>query len=143
MNHVNENVVRLPFEDVLDMLKEKLRDDGFEIGGTTDFQNPLTACKVTNRKHKVLSVYYPFLYREMMMLATVEGMVLPCMISLVELYPGETLVVPYNPTESIAREMSFHYLENLSHEVGKRLQVILRALETGQKKDPDLVTSWS
>ena len=143
IQQVNKTVGRLPFESVLELLKRELCNDGFEVGGITDFQNSSFGSKVTYGKYKILSTYHPFLYKEMMMVSPAEGAVLPCTISIVELYPGETAVIHFNPTENIAREMSLLSLENLAHEVGKRVDNVIHFLVAVKTKDPDLITSWS
>ena len=55
IHHVNKTVVRLPFESVLELLKRELCNDGFEVGGITDFQNSSFGSKVTYGKYKQLS----------------------------------------------------------------------------------------
>lgn len=142
VNHVKKMVVRLPFETVLDQLKTELHNDGFEIGGITDFHNAASRFPVTHVKHKVLAIYHGFLHKEMLLLAPFAGLVLPCSVSVIEWYPGETAIVPYNATEHIAREMSLHSLENIAREVSRRLDDVIQTLENAQSKDRDFVTSW-
>lgn len=134
----------MAFEAVLDQLKDELYKEGFQIGGITDFQLPLNGeAGVTTAKYKVLAVYNPFLFKEMMLLAPFQGLILPCNVSVIELYPGETALVPYNVTAQTVRGIHNPSLENLAAEVTRRLELAIHALEREQNKDPDLVTSWS
>ncbi len=140
--HVKKVVVRGAFETVVDRLKSELFNDGFEVGGITDFQNPTSRCQVTHTKHKVLSVFYGFLYKEMITQSPFAGIVFPCVVSVIELYPGEIAIFSHNATEHIARAMSLDSIENLAKQVGKRLDDVIHVLENTQNKYPDLVTSW-
>jgi uncharacterized protein (DUF302 family) len=134
----------MAFETVLDQLRNELYKEGFEVGGITDFQNPNNPKEgVTLGKFVVLAVYDPYLYKEMMKLSPFEGIVLPCSISMIELYPGEIAIVPYNPTEQILQGIENPSLLNLATEVSKRMGLAIHALEKEQTGNPDLVTSWS
>lgn len=134
----------MAFEAVLEQLKNELYKEGFEIGGITDFQQPLNGhTGVTTAKYKVLAVYNPFLFKEMLMLSPFQGLILPCYVSIMELYPGETAVVPYNVTAQTIRGIQNPSLENLAAEVTRRLELAIHALEREQSTNPDLITSWS
>lgn len=139
----NKTVLRLPFESALDVLKRQLHGEGFEVGGMTDFHGPGAGMSITNGKYKIVDVYHPSLYKEMLMLSTFDGTVLPCVLSVIELYPGETAVIPYYATEHIARQMSFFALESLAMQVSKKIDDVIHALVSAQTEGPDLVTSWS
>lgn len=133
----------MAFEAVVEQLKNELYKEGFEIGGTTDFQQPLKGHNgVTTGKYKVLAVYNPFLYKEMLMLAPFQGLILPCNVSVIELYPGETALVPYNVTAQTVRGIQNPSLENLVAEVTRRLELAIHALEREQSTNPDMITSW-
>jgi uncharacterized protein (DUF302 family) len=143
-NHFKKSVVRMSFEAVLGQLKDELSKEGFQMDGETDFQQ--TARKEYHRemtKYKVLTVHDPFLYNEMMRISPYDGIILPCLVSVIETNPGETAVVPYNPTEMIVREIQNPSLQNLAGEVTRRLALAIKALGHDQTVNPDLVTSWS
>ena len=140
--HFKKTVVRGAFETVLDQLKSELLNDGFEVGGITDFHNPRSRCQVTHTKHKVLSVHNGVLYKEMILMSPFAGIVFPCVVSVMELYPGEIAILPFNATEYLAREMSLESIEHLAKQVGRKLDGVIHILEKSQNKDPDLVTSW-
>ena len=143
--NVGRVIVRKAFEAVLDQMKEELYNDCFELGGVTDYQDHLNMLKsVTLGKYKVLSVYDPYLYKEMMRLSPEVGLVLPCLVSVAELYPGETAVTFYNPTEHIARDMKLYVLESLALKVSEKLRSTIQTFDSGfREANPDLVTSWS
>lgn len=143
-NHFKKSVVRMPFDAVLDQLKDELRKEGFELDGISDFQQ--TARKEYSGKiarYNILAVHDPFLYNEMMRISPYDGIILPCLISVIETNPGETAVVPHNPTEMIVREIQSPSLQNLAAEVTRRLALAIKALGHDQTVNPDLVTSWS
>lgn len=68
-----------------------------------------------------------------------EGIILPCLISVIETHPGEAALVPYNATEFIVREIQNPSLQNLAAEVTRRLNLAIHALEKEQTGNPDLV----
>lgn len=130
-------VIRMSFESVLDQLRTELVKEGFEISGITDFQKLRSA-----GRYNILSVYHSFLYKEMLTIAPKEGTVLPCLISVVEIYPGESMLVPFNAAEVACEGSQNSLLQALATEVTKRVEVAIHALEKKQTGDPDLVTSW-
>jgi hypothetical protein len=71
-----------------------------------------------------------------------EGIILPCVVSVIETYPGETALVPYNATEVIVQGIQSPSLLNLATETSKRLARAIQLLEKEQIGTPDLVTSW-
>jgi hypothetical protein len=78
----------------------------------------------------------------MLTIAPREGTILPCLISVVEIYPGETMLVPFNVTEVACADNQNSLLQPLATEVTRRVEMAIHALEKKQAGDPDLVTSW-
>ena len=142
-NHFRKTVLRLPFEMVLGQLRSELYREGFEVSSVIDLRVPHSDPDgISSRKYKIMVAYHPFLYTEMKRFSPFEGIILPCVISIIETYPGETAVVPYNATESIAQEIQSPSLQNLATEATKRLRRAIQMLEKEQIGTPDLITSW-
>jgi uncharacterized protein (DUF302 family) len=142
-NHFKKSIIRVSFESLVDQLKAELDKEGFEISGTTDFQQVfMDKLSIHFKKYKVLAAHIPHLYQEMMLLASIEGIVLPCNITIVELYPGEVAIVPVNPTELIVSDIQNASLQNLAGEVSRRLALAIHELGRESTGSPDLVTSW-
>ncbi|HEU5292441.1 MAG TPA: hypothetical protein VFU05_17460 [Cyclobacteriaceae bacterium] len=142
MDHFNRTEIRMSFEAVLDKLVTSLQREGFVISGITDFHEFNSKSEIAHGKYKVLSVYLPALYKELMTLCPYDGAILPSYVSVIETYPGQISVVPYSPDGTII-EMQNGSFQSLRAEVAKRLNLAVSALEPKQVKDPDLVTSWS
>jgi uncharacterized protein (DUF302 family) len=144
VHHLRKTVIRNSFEAVIEQLKNELGIQGFECGDVTDFQKINSASEaVPGRKYVVLSAYMPALYRDMLLYAPLPGLVLPCMISVVEVNPGVVEISPYNTTEVILHSIENPRLQNFANEVSHKLSLAVSALEKSHFKDPDLVTSWS
>jgi hypothetical protein len=78
----------------------------------------------------------------MLTIGPTEGMILPCLISVVENYPGETMVVPFNATEVVCAGGQNSLLQALAAQVTRSMEAVIHALEKKETGDPDLVTSW-
>ena len=143
-NHFKKTVIRMSFEAVLDQLKCELYKEGFEPGAIIDLQPfPSTQEGVSSRKYKVMSVYNPILYSEMMAFSPYEGIILSCFISIIETCPGQVTLVPYNATQVIAQAIQCATLQKLADEVTRRLERVVQTLEKSQTLNVELVTSWS
>jgi uncharacterized protein (DUF302 family) len=143
IHNLEKTVIRSSFEAVIEQLKNELGKQGFECDAVTDFQKINSVSdEVAGRKCVVLSVYIPSLYRDMLLYSPLTGLVLPCMISVVEVSPGIVEILPYNATEVIMQSIENPRLQNFAYEVSHRLSVAISALEKLQIGDPDLVTSW-
>lgn len=143
IHQIKKTVIRMSFEEVLDQLKKELNKAGFEAGNATGFrQSDGNDMGYEVKKYRILTVYHPFLYNEMMRISPFEGIVLPCFISVTEIYPGEVALVPFNSTEMIAREIQSSSLQGLATEITGKLTDAIHALEKQQTGTPDLVTSW-
>jgi uncharacterized protein (DUF302 family) len=137
-------VVKNSFNSLILQLSEALKNEGFSLGGQTNLSTGVVNKNgVYISNHAVLSAYVPFLYDEMMALAPFEGIILPCLISVIELHPGEIGIVPINPTQSIVAGIDSPSLQNISEEVSRRLERAILAIQQNQTGTPDLVTSWS
>jgi uncharacterized protein (DUF302 family) len=143
IHNLEKTVIRNSFGAVIEQLKNELGKQGFECGAITDFQKiNCISEEAAGRKYSVLSTYMPSLYRDMLVYAPFPGLVLPCMISLVEVNPGVVEILPYNSTEVIMHSIENPRLQNFANEVSHRLSLAISALEKSQISDPDLVTSW-
>jgi uncharacterized protein (DUF302 family) len=142
-NHFRKTVLRLPFETVLAHLRTELYREGFEVSSVIDLQVPHSdSFGISSRKYRIMVAYHPFLCSEMRRFSPFEGIILPCVISVIETYPGETALVPYNATEVIVQGIQSPSLLNLATETSKRLARAIQLLEKEQIGTPDLVTSW-
>lgn len=141
-NHFKKTTVRMSFEAVLDQLKNELHKEGFDIGGVTAYHDAKDSTGRSYEKYQILHVYDLFLYNEMLRISPFEGLILPCAVSVIETYPGQVAIVPFNATEFIVRGIQNPSLLNLATEVTRRLGLAIYAVEKLQTGDPDLVTSW-
>jgi uncharacterized protein (DUF302 family) len=132
-------VMRMSFESVLDQLRTELVKEGFEISGVTDFQKLQSANGDSTGRYTILSVYHSLLYKEMFTIAPREGTILPCLISVVEIYPGETMLVPFNVTEVACADNQNSLLQPLAREVTRRVEMAIHALE----KNKPVIRTWS
>jgi uncharacterized protein (DUF302 family) len=144
MSYLKKTIIRTSFDSLVNQLKVELDKEGFEISGATDFQQVfMDKLNLHFKNYKVLAVHIPLLYQTMMQLAPVEGMVLPCNITIIELYPGKIAVIPVNPVELLADGMQNASLRNVAEAVSRRLDIAIQGLKEGSTNIPDLVTSWS
>jgi uncharacterized protein (DUF302 family) len=143
-SHFKKTVFKNSFESLVHELETALQAEGFTLGGKTDFFH--TSDKepaISKGKHQILTAYIPFLYKEMLSLSPFEGIILPCMITVIETHPGVIAVVPFSPTESIVSAIHSPSLQNLSAEITRRLELAVQAIRHEESENPDLVTSWS
>lgn len=141
-NQFKKTMIRMSFEAAIVQLKAALLNEGFDIGGVTIFHHANDSYGRTVGKYQIFHVYDASLYNDMFRISPVEGIILPCAVSVIETYPGEVTIIPYNATESILRDIQNLSLQNLAAEVTRRLGLVIRGLEKRQAEDPDLVTSW-
>ena len=140
---MNKIVVRASFDTVIEQLKTELEKTGFQLSGVTDFQQAFSdKLNIHFKKHKIFAVYIPHLYQEMLMFECSEGIVVPCNVTLIERYPGEVVIIVFNPTESIVRDIQNPTMENIAHEVSRRLEFLVQSLERESNTNFNLVTSW-
>jgi uncharacterized protein (DUF302 family) len=143
-SYFKKTVVKDSFESLVHQLENALQSEGFTLCGKTDFSHASDKeAAISNGKHQILTAYIPFLYKEMLSLSPFEGIILPCMITVIETHPGVIAVVPFNPTESVIREIHSPSLQNLSGEITRRLELAVQAIRHEESENPDLVTSWS
>jgi uncharacterized protein (DUF302 family) len=135
-------VIWMSFESVLDQLKDELFKEGFVISGITDFQKLHLPNGTSTKQYNVLTVYHGLLHKEMLTIGPIEGMILPCLISVVETRPGETMLALFNVTETVCASSQNSLLRALATEVTRRMEMAIHALEKKETGDPDLVTSW-
>ena len=135
-------VIRMSFESVLDQLKNELSKEGFVISGVTDFQKLHLPTGSSTGQYNVLTVYHTLLHNEMLTIGPAEGMILPCLISVAETRPGETMLALFNVTETVCASSQNSLLQAVATEVTRRMEVAIHALEKKDAGDPDLVTSW-
>lgn len=134
----------MSFEGLMDKLIEALHREGFVLSCVSDFQEtPFEPNGITAGKYKVLSVYIPSLYKQMVLTVPQEGIVIPCSISVIETYPGQIAIVPFNATELATMNLSNSLLLGFVLEVTKRLDHVISTLEQEKANSPDLVTSWT
>ncbi len=144
MTHVfKKTIIKSSLESLIVQLKEVLAKEGFTITGVTDFQKEFQDRLGTHfKKYKILSVHVPYLSQQMLSFEPLEGVVLPCSITVIEINPGEVEIIPVNATELIARDMQGASLQNLAEEVSRRLERAIHNLEREPTGTPDLFTSW-
>jgi uncharacterized protein (DUF302 family) len=137
-------IIRMPFDTAIARLQRELANEGFEITGLTDFQHAATiSVQITSNKYTVLTLYHPQLYKDLMALSPFEGVILPCFITVAEVHPEETAIVPFNATLDIIHGIQSPQLMHLTAEVSTRIDRAIRVMEKDQHWSPDLTTSWS
>lgn len=135
--------IRTSLDTLVDQLSEALLQTGFVICGMTDFQKEhYESLKIHHGKHKILSVDCPAISAEMLTQQEDEGLILPCSISLIELYPGEVSVIVANPTEILASISGNTKLASLARHCSALLENVVKSFEEKFPGPPDLVTSW-
>lgn len=143
MTLLKKTVIKLSFDSLMDQLGDALDKGGFVVSGITDYQQVFLEKLGTHfRKYKVMAVYIPHLYQEMLMMEASDGIVLPCNITVVESSPGQIVVTAVNPTELMVRDTQKASMQNLAGEVTRSLDVVIDSLPRGSTYIPDLVTSW-
>lgn len=135
--------MRTCFETLIDELISRLETGGFVLCGVTDYQDLVrNKLHAHFRKYKVLAIESLEHAHAMVSLPSVEGIILPCSVTVAELYPGRVAVVRVNPTEVIARELQNDELKNVSDDVTRKLDLVIGSLGYQETTIPDLVTSW-
>lgn len=143
-NYFRKFVLTSSFESFHKELVTALERQGMVSVLTADFQKAfLRDGQVHTGKYEVLSVYDPKLYTEMVAIAPVRGIVLPCTISIIELYPGKIAVIPVNQTEIISRDMKSEHLRFLAGQVTVKINLVLETMEKEEHGLTSMVTSWS
>jgi uncharacterized protein (DUF302 family) len=126
-------IIRMPFNRTLDRLQRELTQEGFEITGRTNFHEAATApVKATQKRYTVLTLYHPLFYNELMAASPFDGIILPCFVSIVEMHPGETAIIPVNPTQGILENIQSSQLHRLSNEISIRIERAIRMMEKDQ-----------
>lgn len=139
-----KTIIRSPFDVALGKLQRELAQQGFEITGTTNFQQVSVApVSIASHKHTVLTIHQPFLYQQMMFHSPFDGVILPCMVSVIEVHAEETAIVPCNVTAIILTGIQSVELVRLALEVTDRLEKSIHEIEKDQRDTHDLVTSWN
>lgn len=135
--------LRLSFEVAVERLLQKLASEGFIVTGFSDFQKGFFKPNEDKLgKYKVFSVYIPSLFKAILLSKPDEGLVIPCSVSVIEMHPGEIIIVPFNAIEMAAIHLSDSLLLHFASEVTKRLSLVIQALEEPKLSSPDLTTSW-
>lgn len=143
-SYFRKTIMRTCFETLVDELISRLESHGFVLCGVTDYQDMvLSRLRVRFRKYKVLAVESLDHAHAMVSLSSVEGVILPCSVTVAELYPGRIAVVRVNPTAMIARELQNDELKNVSDEVTRKLDLLIGSLDDRSPIIPDMVTSWA
>jgi uncharacterized protein (DUF302 family) len=139
---LKKRVINASFDTLLGQLKDALDKEGFIVYGVTDLHKGFAdRLNIHFRKYVILTVAHLHLYYQMLSISAVEGMVVPCSVTLVERYPGVVEIIPVNFTALIAKE-SGDSLHNLAEEVSHRLDLVIHSMEREAIHIPDLVTSW-
>lgn len=112
----------MSFEAVLDELKNELYKADFDIGAITVYYKAKNISGRVIDKYHILHVYDHFLYNEMMKIALFEGIIMPCTITVLEKYPGQVAIVPYNATEMIVKEISKSNAAKFSNRSNKAIK---------------------
>ncbi|HEX8040305.1 MAG TPA: DUF302 domain-containing protein [Chryseosolibacter sp.] len=143
-SYFRKTILQTCFETLIDELVSRLETGGFVLCGVTDYQDMvLNKLQMHFRKYKVLAIESLEHAHALVSLSSVEGIVLPCSVTVAELYPGRIAVVRVNPTALIARELQQDELKNVSDEVTRKLDLLIGSLGHQPSTIPDLVTSWA
>lgn len=142
IHYVGKNI-RISLETLLAELTGLLEREGFIVSAVTDMQKDfLEKLNVHYGKYKILTIHHPHFSRQMLSIAPVGGLVLPCSITLMETYPGDVEVFVFNPTTFLAKEMQNVSLLGKADEVSRKLDGVIHQLERVSGSIPDLITSW-
>lgn len=140
---LKKTIVKASFDSLVEQLNDALVKADFVLCGVTDFQREyLDTMNIRYFKYKVISVDLPHISWRMVALSSASGMVLPCSISIIELYPGEIMIVPANPTEIIAKVNKNAPLQQLARQVSDMLERVIQTFQCNTQTTPDLITSW-
>jgi uncharacterized protein (DUF302 family) len=144
MNVINPKTnIKGAFDDVVDQLSTALNKAGFVICGAVDFQAEHWESLGLHRgKYKVLFVDSPSESSRMLWLQPHEGTILPACLSVIEVHPGEILIVVTNPTEVFASLSNQEQLASQSRYVKDSLKKVVNQLRSDTTSTHDLVTSW-
>jgi uncharacterized protein (DUF302 family) len=143
MRTLKKIIVKGSLEGLVEQIRIELGKEGFTVTGVTDFQREFEDNLGSHfKKYKILAVHVPYLSQQMLSFEPLEGIVLPCSVTLIELYPGEVEIIPVNTTELISNEMKDASLKNLAVEVSRRLERVIGKMEQEPSGTPDLSTSW-
>ncbi len=142
-SYFRKTIMRICFETVVDELISRLQKEGLVLCGVTDYHGQFESkLQIRFRKYKVLAIESLEHAQAMVSLSSVEGIVLPCNITVAEMYPGHIAVIRVNPTAIIARELRNDLLQNVSAEVTRKIDLLIESLGHQATTTPDLVTSW-
>lgn len=135
--------IRISLETLLEELTDLLEREGFIVSGVTDLQRDfLEKLNAHYGKYKILTIHHPHFFRQMLSIAPVGGLVLPCSITLMENYPGDVEVFVFNPAIFLAKEVRNVSLLGKAEEVSRKLNEVIHQLERVSDSIPDLITSW-
>lgn len=133
------------FEDIRDQLVNALLKADFSVAEEVSYnEDQLKNTSSHFRKHAVIVVDSSKFSSAMIELnIDLATEVMPCLVSLTELYPGEISIALLNPTAMVAGDEGNWQLESLAHQESILIEKIINSVGGKADKAPDLVTSWS
>jgi len=135
--------IRTSLDTLVCQLSDAFTKTGFIVCGMNDFQKEhYDALKIHHNKHKIIWVDYPAISAEMLSQHVGDCVILPCSVSVVELFPGDVSVIITNPTEILASISGNTRLSNLARRVTSLIENVVKDYEKDSSATPDLVTSW-
>jgi uncharacterized protein (DUF302 family) len=121
--------LKMPFQEVLERMRNNLQEQGFGIVTTIDLEDTFKQkLDVDFRKYKILGACNPQFAYKAVSLESHMGIMLPCNVIIQEHENGEVEVSAVNPLENIDRAFNTTELTALAEEVAKKLRSAIDAL---------------
>jgi uncharacterized protein (DUF302 family) len=131
MSYNYSSKLRLPFDEVVTLVKENLEIQGFNIVNTIDLKKTLKASlRVDFRNYQILTACHSLLCYKAISLEPHIGELLPCNIVIQEHENGLIEVTASNPLETLDPNMVTTPLEEVALELSNHLRTAIDALRT-------------
>lgn len=128
MAYYLDKILDTGFDEAIERVKARLKDQGFGIVTEIDMQATLkTKIGADIRPYKILGACNPAFANQALAIEDRIGVLLPCNVLVQELSRGRIAVSTINPAETMSR-VGKPALEPLAAEVTARLSAMLAAL---------------
>lgn len=125
MGHQYNKKVRIPYEDVIVKINEKLLNNGFSVITNINVKDSLKEKLGINfRNYRILSACNPELAYKAISLESHSGVMLPCNILIQEHENGEVEMSAINPMESSQKELD-NAIDCVTRETSERLRLVI------------------
>lgn len=121
--------LRLPFDEVVDMVLDNLHAQGFNVVNNIDIKHDLRQnLHVPFRNYKILTACHTLLSYKAISLEPHIGTLLPCNVVIQERENGTVEVSAVNLLESLDKNMATTSLEEVAAEISERLRTAVDSL---------------